>query len=226
MGQEVVDYGSAANDGTGDAMHVAFAKVDAGARMFTIEDKDLTAPPGSPGIGDCYIVGGSATGAWATHDDEIAVYGLGATWRFVAAVEGLFAYARDENLLYRYDGSAWTEFSQGPDYVELSFFAGGTLAASEVLFSHIVGRPLEIPAGLTGSYVASGGAATASAVLSVRKNGVEVGTATFAAAGTTATLAMASLTGFDPGDTLSVLAPASPDATLANVSGTFLGERT
>jgi hypothetical protein len=224
MGKEVVNYGLVVNDGTGDAMHIAFAKVDAGARMFTIEDKDLTAPPGAPAIGDCYIVGGSATGDWATHDGKIAVYGLGATWRFVTAAEGMMAYARDEDLLYRHDGSAWTELVTRS--IELSFFAGGVLAVgSEILFSYIVARAFELPAGLTGSYVVSGVAATASAALSIRKNGVEVGTAAFAAAGTTATLAMPSATSFAPGDILSTVSPASPDATLADVSATFLGER-
>ena len=41
-----------------------------------------TAPPGSPVNGDRYIVGASATGAWATHDDELAIYRDG--WKFYA----------------------------------------------------------------------------------------------------------------------------------------------
>lgn len=41
-----------------------------------------TTPPGSPANGDRYIVGASATGAWATHDDELAIYRDG--WQFYA----------------------------------------------------------------------------------------------------------------------------------------------
>lgn len=39
-------------------------------------------PPGSPANGDRYIVGASATGAWAMHDDELAIYRDG--WQFYA----------------------------------------------------------------------------------------------------------------------------------------------
>ena len=42
-----------------------------------------TTPPTSPANGDRYIVGASATGAWATHDDELAIL-LGGTWQFYA----------------------------------------------------------------------------------------------------------------------------------------------
>lgn len=222
MGQEVVNYGAAADDGTGDAMHVAFAKIDAGARLFGVIDKDLTAPPGSPAIGDCYIVGASATGAWATHDGKLAVYGLGATWRFIAAVEGLFAYVRDENTLYRHNGSAWGVFSAGK--VEFSVFAPDEPAASAVLLRHHVTRAFSLPAGLTGSRGSSGVAATGSAAVSVKKNGVEVGTATWSAAGATATLAMASLTSFAVDDILTLVAPAVADATLADVSLSLVGD--
>ena len=41
-----------------------------------------TVPPGSPVNGERYIVGASATGAWATHDDELAIYRDG--WQFYA----------------------------------------------------------------------------------------------------------------------------------------------
>ena len=42
-----------------------------------------TTPPTSPANGDRYIVGASATGAWATHDDELAIL-RGGTWQFHA----------------------------------------------------------------------------------------------------------------------------------------------
>ena len=41
-----------------------------------------TVPPGSPVNGQRFIVGASATGAWATHDGEMAVYRDG--WQFHA----------------------------------------------------------------------------------------------------------------------------------------------
>lgn len=109
----VVNYGATVRDGTGDKLHAAFAKIDAGARSFTIIDKDLTAPPVTPALGAAYIVGAAATGAWATHDGKIAVFGLASTWLFVPPAEGMTAYAQDENTEYRYNGSAWAEVTGG-----------------------------------------------------------------------------------------------------------------
>lgn len=74
----------------------------------SVKDKDLTAPPGSPSDGDCYIVGASATGDWATHDDDVARYSSVETaWEFFTPKEGWHVYVQDENLRYLYNGSAW-----------------------------------------------------------------------------------------------------------------------
>lgn len=73
-------------------------------------DKDLTAPPGGETEGDAYIVGGSATGAWSGHDDDIAVYHNSA-WIFRTPEEGWFVFVRDENKYYTFDGAAWGLFS-------------------------------------------------------------------------------------------------------------------
>lgn len=73
----------------------------------SVEDKDLTAPPGSPSKGQRYIVGPSATGAWATHDDSIAWY-TGSTWEFIVPTEGFICWIKDENTYYKFNGTAWS----------------------------------------------------------------------------------------------------------------------
>ena len=75
-----------------------------------VSDKDLTAAPGSPTKGDRYIVGGSATGDWATHDGSIAWYD-GAAWQFDAPSDGWQVYVVDEACNYRFDGAAWDKES-------------------------------------------------------------------------------------------------------------------
>jgi hypothetical protein len=70
-------------------------------------DKDLTTPPGSPTAGDRYIVAATATGDWAGKENALAFYFNGA-WRFITPGEGLLIWVSDENLLYVFDGSAWT----------------------------------------------------------------------------------------------------------------------
>lgn len=69
-------------------------------------DKDLSTPPGSPSEGDRYIVGPSATGDWAGHENEIAWYD-GTAWQFDAPAEGWLCWPNDEDKYYKYTGSAW-----------------------------------------------------------------------------------------------------------------------
>ena len=76
-------------------------------------DKDLTAPPGSPGTGDRYIVASVATGLWATHEDDIAEWN-GLAWVFTTPTIGLTCYVNDETEYYSYNGSAWVQESFGP----------------------------------------------------------------------------------------------------------------
>lgn len=181
--------------------------------------------PGSPTNGDIYIVPDDAGSG--NDPNAIAIRDNGA-WVYVIPEEGFTAYVEDTNENVQFDGLDWIEFAAGggggANAIELSFFAGGTLAANEVLFRHEAARAFTIPAGMTGSRGSSGAAATGTPALSIKKNGVEVGTATWAAAGTVATLAMASATAFAIGDIYSVTAPATPDATLADVSMTILGD--
>ena len=70
-----------------------------------------TAPPGSPAEGDRYIVGASATGAWATHDDALAVYRGG--WQFYAPSEGVAVKDLDSGDDYEFVSAAWTVKSGG-----------------------------------------------------------------------------------------------------------------
>jgi len=80
--------------------------LDAFAWQSPVKDKDLVTPPGSPAKGDRYIVGPSATGAWATHDDQITFYN-GTDWIFLTMFEGMACWVEDENKVYAYDGGAW-----------------------------------------------------------------------------------------------------------------------
>lgn len=70
------------------------------------EDKDLTAPPVSPGEGQVWIVAAGATGDWAGHGGKLAQF-IGGAWFFQAPAEGFRMWLRDEGLEARYTGSAW-----------------------------------------------------------------------------------------------------------------------
>ena len=79
---------------------------------LSVLDRDLTSPPGSPAAGDAYIVAASATGAWATHDDEVAVWD-GDAWVFGEPRVGWLAYVEDEGKLCAYINTTSVAWSSG-----------------------------------------------------------------------------------------------------------------
>jgi len=89
-----------------------------------VEDKDLTAPPGSPSSGDRYIVATSGTGDWSGHDGDIAEYN-GSSWDFTADVEGFACYIKDEDKLYTNNGTTWVTFGSVSTHNSLSGLQGG-----------------------------------------------------------------------------------------------------
>lgn len=108
---------------------------------------------------------------------------------------------------------------------DVGCWIAGVTTASEIVMGHVAAHAWTLPASFTGSQWEATTAATAQTDLDVLKNGSSIGTVRFAAAGTTATFIAASATSFAAGDVLTVVGPASPDATLANISGTFKGQR-
>src|SRR5262249_2563876 len=102
-------------------------------------------------------------------------------------------------------------------------FVNGKPTASQVLQRYIFAQAVMFAPGLPGSQGTAGTAAAAPAAFDIQKNGSNVGTMVFAASATTATFAMASATSFAPGDVLTLVAPATPDITLANLAWTLVG---
>ncbi len=71
-----------------------------------VEGPPLATPPASPAIGNCYLVAGSPTGAWAGHAQQLAAYASGG-WRFIAPRDGMNAYDRSSGTTAVYHGGAW-----------------------------------------------------------------------------------------------------------------------
>lgn len=75
--------------------------------VFSVLDKDEDTPPGSPSIGDRYLLPAASTGAWATHDDSIAIF-TARGWEFILPRIGLFVLVEDEITFYSYTpAGAW-----------------------------------------------------------------------------------------------------------------------
>ncbi len=102
-------------------------------------------------------------------------------------------------------------------------FVNGKPGASQVLQRYVFAQTVAFATGLPGSQGTAGAAATASTTFNIQKNGSNVGMMVFATSSVTATFAMVSTTSFAPGDVLTLVAPALPDATLANLAWTLVG---
>jgi hypothetical protein len=96
-------------------------RVESGAGLYRVVDRNLTAPPGACADGATYIVSGpSPTGAWVGHDWDLAVaVGVNAAngWYFIEPEDGVFAWVQDEDTLLRYSLSTspanWEAYSPG-----------------------------------------------------------------------------------------------------------------
>lgn len=75
-----------------------------------ILDRDLTAPPGGESDGEIWIPATTATGDWATHEGDIAVYYNG--YKFISPVAGMRAYVDDEKIWIGYNGTEWHPLQQ------------------------------------------------------------------------------------------------------------------
>jgi hypothetical protein len=85
----------------------ALALVDA-ALHVAVEGAPLDVPPDSPALGQAWLVGAGATGAWSGRSGSIATWTSGG-WRFIAPVPGMLAWNRAEGHFLFWTGGSWTQ---------------------------------------------------------------------------------------------------------------------
>lgn len=96
-------------------------------RVRAVLDRTGT-PPGSPSLGDAYLVIATATGDFAGQEDDIAVY-TAQGWLFQTAAVGQILYVRDEDAYYHWnEAGAWA-----------AGFGDQVLTAASVLPSNMLG---------------------------------------------------------------------------------------
>lgn len=72
----------------------------------SVKSRTTTTPPGSPALGDTYLVAPAATGAWSGKDNKFASFVNGA-WSFRDAANGWQAYIEDTTEFAVYQSGAW-----------------------------------------------------------------------------------------------------------------------
>lgn len=103
-------------------------------------------------------------------------------------------------------------------------YVEGTTNANETVWQFYSPRAWTLPAGASGGGKA-GTAATASTTFTLKQNGTSIGTLIFGAGSASGTVSITSSTAIASGDLLALVAPATPDTTLANIAFTFAGTR-
>lgn len=73
---------------------------------YTVDDDDLTAPPGSETVGDKYLLPAAPTGDWSAYGKHVAIY-TQRGYVYIAPREGMLVYVSDEDAYVRYNGTSW-----------------------------------------------------------------------------------------------------------------------
>ena len=123
----------------------------------------------------------------------------------------------------RADGE-WAEPTANPIY-DLVVFMNDVPGDAAILGRWAIAHSISFATDFAGSNVSAGTAATASTVLTVKKNGTSVGTLIFAASGTIPTMDCTAWT-CEADDIITIENQATADATLALISITLCGVRT
>lgn len=98
-------------------------------------------------------------------------------------------------------------------------------SASLLIMRVALTEPVRFPAGMALSLANAGTAAALSSTFSLEKNGVQFATVNWAGTATDATFTAASDTDFARADVFSLVAPAMPDTTLADISFSLIADR-
>jgi hypothetical protein len=76
--------------------------------QLAVESRALTAPPGSPAEGSCYIPAAGATGAWSGWDLDLAAF-IGGAWLRITPRSGMKAWVKTERLTVTREDGTWRD---------------------------------------------------------------------------------------------------------------------
>lgn len=195
-----------------------------------VQSLTFTSPPPEAQEGFQYVVAPNATGAWAGHDGQFAVY-IENVWRFYLPKKGWRAYAESYSAFVWFDGLTWRTESTGEDPVnpgpdpelkptgyDIAVTVSDEMYDNEPLVHLPILDSMILPGNMLGSAFDSIPAAAGYAVFRVQRNMVNVGAITIqnGAFNATFTTTGASSVAFAKGDRLTIRAPDIAVAGLKN----------
>jgi hypothetical protein len=148
----------------------------------------------------------------------------GSTSINLAAASGGFFYTDGTtNGLIQLSASSSGGGSSSTNPFDIGVYIPGLPLASAIVFRYNVLRAFTWPINLTGSVFNARVAATATAAFLIKQNGSTIGTLSFAAAATVPTVTFSAAVTFAVNDVITITAPGSVDATLADIAFDFFG---
>lgn len=111
----------------------------------------------------------------------------------------------------------------GLTFFDITAYLNPVMENNEEILAVPFSRSVVFPEDLVGSQATAGIAATAQTDLTIKKNGTNIGTIRYAASALVGTFIFALPIQFDAGDIISVVGPATADATLAKIGFTLSG---
>lgn len=127
-----------------------------------------------------------------------------------------------EAVMLRADGTNVFRIDNAFDF---GGYVAGAPTGSANMYRFIADRPFRLLTGLPGAVSNVRVAFAAAKNYDLQKNGVSIGTMSFAMAATTATFTFASDVDFVSGDVFGIIAPVAPDAAALDHSWTFPGKK-
>ena len=155
------------------------------------------------------------------------ISGLGTVASLASDTDGTLAANSDTRVATQKAVKTYVDTTVGTKPFDVHAFYPGAPTASAKVLRIPVARSVTFSANFAGSYGKASANATGSTVFDVQKNGSSIGSITFAAGASTATFTSTGGTGQSlvAGDVLSIVAPATPDATLADPGFVLVGTR-
>ncbi|CAE6907007.1 conserved protein of unknown function [Pseudomonas marincola] len=119
----------------------------------------LATPPGSPANEALYIITATATGVWAGKENQLAYWLTSGTpaWYYVTPREGMLVHVNDEDVYYKYTGSAWEVFSGGGGGSGVDIENSGSPVATATTINFIGATVTDAGSGVVDVEIPSGG---------------------------------------------------------------------
>ncbi len=105
----IINLNPPINDGDATNKSYVDALINGLDWQESVISKSVAIPPGSPTLGDRYIIPVGATGVWSTHINKITEWN-GSSWNYIIPNEGYASLVEDLDKQYNYNGSAWVLF--------------------------------------------------------------------------------------------------------------------